>query len=242
MIKQFRLISLPETIDAPLSRYTSFDRLSDLLENRSLYFRRADLYKDSLEGTMSRSTLLQRPSFFEGATDHWIYETMPLIDGQTRKCVYVNCWHNSESESLQMWENYTIKNKGVMIKSSLNKIRMSIIDTQTEFLINPVQYINYEKGHISDTNSFYAFFHKDKSFEYEREVRFALIKNFKKIGTKNFDKLNLKKGILVLVNIDTLIEKIIISPYARDELVKKTSNLLKKYNLADKLESSSLKI
>jgi len=87
VIKQFRLISLPETIDAPLSRYTSFDRLSDLLENRSLYFRRADLYKDSLEGTMSRSTLLQRPSFFEGATDHWIYET--IVNWKINLCMKI---------------------------------------------------------------------------------------------------------------------------------------------------------
>ena len=167
---------------------------------------------------------------------------MPLIDSQTRKCVYVNCWHNSESESLQMWGNYTTKNKGVMIKSSLNKIKMSILDTLSEFLISPVRYTNYEKDHISDANSFYAFFHKDKSFEYEREVRFAFIKNYEKIGTKNFDQLDLEKGVSVPVNIDTLIEKIIVSPYAKGELVKKISNLLKKYKLSDRLESSSLKI
>lgn len=231
---------MPENIEAPLSRYMSIDKLSDFLQKKSLYFCRADLFKDPLEGTMSKSTLLQRPTFFEGGTDHWINVTMPLFDSQTRKCVYVNCWHNSESESLQMWKNYTSENKGIMIKSSLNRIRGSILDTKTEFLIHPVWYIDYEKGYISDSNSFYAFFYKDKSYEYEREVRFAFIKNFEKLGTKNFDQLVFEEGILIPVNIDTLIDKVVVSPYASNKFVGETKDLLKKYKLSHRLDSSSL--
>lgn len=239
MIKQFKPISLPHNIDAPLCRYLSHLKLKSLLEKKSIYFCRADLFSDSLEGTLSTPTILNRPEFFEGATDHWINVTMPLMDSQTRKCVYASCWHNNETESPKMWHKYSDMGKGLMIKSSLNRIRNSIQDIETEFLVNPVRYINHKKDYISDANSFYAFFHKSKLFEYERELRFALIKNFEKIGQPNFDSTVLEKGIFVPVDTNLLIEKIVLNPEAPDEIKAETYVLLKKHKLTDRLERSS---
>ena len=82
MIKQSNIISIPENIEAPLWRYMSIEKLKSLLKENALYFRRADLFDDPLEGNQSKATLDYRPKFFEGAKDSWINKTMPMIDAR----------------------------------------------------------------------------------------------------------------------------------------------------------------
>jgi len=234
MIKQSKILSLPENIEAPLWRYMSIEKMESLLKAKALYFRRADLFKDQLEGKHSVATIKNRPLFFAGAKDSWINKTMPMIDARIRKCVYVNCWHNNNAESGHMWDTYIKNNKGIAIKSSLNRIRNAILDKEREFLINPVRYIDYEKDHTSDANSFYAFFCKDQSYINEREVRFAFIENYERVGDENFDSLPLEEGIFVPVNNDLLIEKIIISPYTKDDDKDRIYNFLDEHKVRNK--------
>jgi len=138
-----------------------------------------------------------------------------------------------------MWDKYTKENKGIAIKSSLNRIRRAILDTEREFLINPVRYINYKKDHTSDANSFYAFFCKEESYINEREVRFAFDQNFERIGDADFDSLPLEEGIFIPVDNNLLIEKVIISPYTKDDDTNKIYNLLDENKLRDKLQRSA---
>jgi len=236
MIRQSPILSLPENIEAPLWRYMSIAKLESLLGESALYFRRADLFEDPLEGKHSAPTIGFRPIMFAGAKDTWIDETMPMIDARTRRCVYVNCWHNNESESAYMWDKYAREGKAIAIKSSLNRIRNAILDREREFLVNPVRYIDYQKDHTSDANSFYAFFCKDKSYQDEREVRFAFIENFERVGDADFDSLSLAEGILIPVDNDLLIEKVILSPYTKDEEAGNVHNLLLGSGLGDKFQ------
>jgi len=241
MIRQSSITSLPEDIEAPLWRYMSIAKLESLLIEKALYFRRADLFDDPLEGKHSSPTLAYRPIMFAGAKDSWINKTMPMIDARTRKCVYVNCWHNSDTESPYMWDKYTKKGKGIAIKSSLNRIRNGILDRKREFLVSPVRYIDYEKDHTSDANSFYAFFCKDKSYYHEREVRFAFIENFERVGEPDFDSLDLTEGIFIPVDNNLLIEKVIPSAYAdEDKEARQVYSLLAACGLAERFQHSVL--
>jgi hypothetical protein len=239
MIKQSKILSLPENIEAPLLRYMKVEKLESLLKESALYFRRADLFEDPLEGKQSASTIKDQPSFFAGATPPWLNDSMPLVDARTRKRVFVNCWHNNNTESVSMWDKYTKENKGVAIKSSLNRIRNAILDTETEFLVYPVNYINFEKDHTSDTNSFFTFFHKEISYKKEREVRFAFIQNFERIDSPDFDSLPLEEGIFIPVNNDLLIENIFLGPNTNDEDKNKIYQLLDENKLGDKLQQSA---
>ena len=238
MMKQSNILSIPENIEVPLWRYMSIEKLESLLRENALYFRRADLFEDPLEGNQSNATLDHRPKFFEGAKDSWIHKTMPMIDARVRKCVYVNCWHNSKSQSVYMWDAYTKDNKGIAIKSSLSRIRNAIIDTEREFLLSPVNYIDFEKDHTSDANSFYAFFYKDKSFFNEREFRFAFIQNFEHISKDEFDSLLFEEGVFIPVDVNLLIEKVIVSPHTNARDVKAIKKLLKSYKLSRGMELS----
>jgi len=228
MIKHSDIISVPQNIEAPLWRYMSMEKLASLLKEKALYFCRADLFEDPLEGTQSKATLDYRPKLFEGATDSWIHKTMPMLDARIRKCVYVNCWHNNKSESGYMWDIYAKDNKGIAIKSSLNRIRNAILDKEREFLLSPVNYIDFEKDHTSDANSFYAFFYKDKSFFNEREFRFAFIQNWEHISTSNeFDLLQFEEGVFIPVDVNLLIEKVVVSPHTKEREIRAIKKLLK---------------
>lgn len=238
MIRQSPILSLPENIEAPLWRYMSFDKLASLLKESALYFRRADLFEDPLEGRHSTPTLNHRPVMFAGATDSWLTKTMPTIDARTRKCVFVICWHNSDAESSIMWAKYARENKGRAIKSSLGRIRNAILDRDREFLVNPVRYIDYSKDHTSDANSFYAFFCKDRSYAEEREVRFAFIEHFELVGNDDFDSLALEEGIFIPVDIHLLVDKIILGPSTNDEDARRVRALLLASRLDDRSQHS----
>jgi hypothetical protein len=237
MIKQSISFSIPNNIDAPLWRYISIEKLKSLLEESALYFCRADLFKDPLEGTQSIPIIARRPIFFEGANDHWLYETMPMFDRRTRKCLYVNCWHNDHKESNYMWKKYSGK---IAIKSTLIKIKQSILDYEREFLISPVQYIDHKKDFTSDANSFYPFFCKAKKYSNEQEVRFAFIKNYEHIGDENFETLSFEKGIFIPINFFQLIEQIIIYPSASEDEYTSIYNYLRTFNIQEKLFHSQL--
>lgn len=232
-------MSVPENIEAPLWRYMSMEKLESLLREKALYFRRADLFEDPLEGNQSKATLNYRPKFFEGATDSWIHKTMPMIDARVRKCVYVNCWHNNKSESSYMWDAYAKDNKGIAIKSSLNRVRNAILDKEREFLLSPVNYIDFEIDHTSDANSFYPFFYKDKSFFNEREFRFAIIENWEHISNDEFDLLRFEDGVFIPVDVNLLIEKVIVSPHTKERDMKVIKKLLKSYKLSRRMELPS---
>ncbi|MBU4016836.1 DUF2971 domain-containing protein [Patescibacteria group bacterium] len=231
---------MPDNIDAPLWRYITYEKLTSLPTKRALYFSRSDLFTDTQEGTFSKETLKRRPIFFEGATDHWINVTMPLFDKRTKKCVYINCWHNNKNESKHMWMTYSESGKGIAIKSSLVRLKNAILDDKKEFLIRPVWYIDYEKEHISEANAFYPYFYKHISFQNEREFRIAVIENFEKIGAPNFDKLKFEPGLFIKVNIDILIENIYLSPFVSEVFTMKVFKLLEDYRITNKLQRSNL--
>jgi len=237
LIKQSIIINIPDNIDAPLWRYISIDRLILLLENSALYFCRADLFSDPLEGIQSGPTIAYRPVFFEGATDHWLSETMPMFDSRERKCLYVNCWHNNYHESEFMWKEYSAR---VAIKSSLKRIKSSILETGREFLVSPVNYIDHNKDFISDANSFYRFFCKNVSYKDEREVRFAVIQNYEHLGDEDFDTLTFDNGIFIPIDYSRLIEKIIMYPSIQSDEHNRIYDLLKTYNIQNKLFPSML--
>lgn len=237
MIKQSVIKFIPNYIDAPLWRYISLEKLQSLLTESALYFCRADLFEDPLEGTQSIPTIANRPKFYEGATEHWVEFTLPMFDLRTRKCLYVNCWHNNIQESIYMWEMYSGK---IAIKSTLQNIKHSILDTEREFLISPVDYIDHLKDAISEANAFYPFFCKDKKYYPEKEVRFAFIQNFEKIGDENFDNLPFEQGIFIPIDYSKLIEQIIVYPSVQDVEYEIIYDLLKKYNIQEKLFRSSL--
>jgi len=165
-------ITLPNDSDY-LWRYMSFEKFVSLLETKSLYFTRSDKFDDPFEGftpplikqdyerTVRDSNLLQE---FQ---KHW------------RKYTLCNCWHQAPEDSMAMWDKYHMQNSGIAIKTTFGDFKACLGDGYRVFLGN-IEYINHYEypvpNNIKELSMLYTwYFHKRKTFEYEREFRAIFI-------------------------------------------------------------------
>lgn len=104
-------------------RYMAFWKFISLLEDRSLYFARADRLGDPFEGSFPEENIAQRPSAYaeliKKYEDQGLFVRCPHIErplsfleaqSVLRQWVcqwtFVNCWHINELESAAMWRLY----------------------------------------------------------------------------------------------------------------------------------------
>jgi len=200
----------PKELDVPLWKYLDFTRFASLINTGSLYFARADQLLDPYEGSYP-------------LTDHH----------QTRKQVFLNCWHQSEHESAAMWELYAQKNEGLAIVSTFNKLESSFTVAEGHDIhFGQINYIDYSDIKKPSSDPIKPFAYKRKSFEHEKEVRAI-------IHCEDKDKC-LYKGIFIPININKVIDHIHVAPYADDWIVDLISNLLNKYGLSVPVTKSRL--
>jgi len=237
ILQQHLSYYIPPFIDAPLRRYMSLDKLDSVLSTNSLYFCRAGLLGDTYEGSTTMPSIKYRPKFYEGATQHYVEEGIPEIQKAWRQCTYVSCWHNNLNESALMWRTYGENNKAISVQTTLKKLQDSILDFDREYIFVPINYIDYEKDYISVGNAFEPFRHKQKAYDSEREFR-VIIDNLEIINEMFQKKVIPPEGFFINVNVKTLIESIIISPYSSSSFKNEVIRLLTDYNLNDRLSQS----
>jgi hypothetical protein len=124
-----------------------------------------------------------------------------------------------------MWEEYTHKGKGICIKSNIKRLKECFAeDEKHEVKIGTVSYIDYSTDYLPPENVYYIFTHKDKrKFGYESEVRaYVLMK-----GKEYRDQ----EGIYVPLSLDTLVEKIYISPTADEQFLNSVKSITEKCDL-----------
>jgi len=194
-------------------RYMDFTRLVNILEEQALFFRRADLFEDKFEGTMSgplRDYLANKdhPVSLESYS-----ETLRNI----RSCSFVNSWHMNEAESAAMWKMFSSSHQSICLQSTYLRLRGALPD---DVNIAVVKYILYERDQIPFDNAWWPLLHKRKAFEYERELRAVWS------DTESFDcpPERREQGIWKKVDLNALIESIYVSPGGEPwfaELVKK---------------------
>ena len=121
-------------------RYIDPLRLLVLLQTRSLYFTRADVFEDPFEGSLPKGNHLANkeqlirhvladartdaPEEFSGriATASALVNSVQDVTRRMRQCVYISCWHAGEAESLAMWKLYGMTNGSVAIQSTYKKL------------------------------------------------------------------------------------------------------------------------
>src|SRR5208337_1698405 len=153
-------------------RYLEFEHFVDLLSTRTLYFSRVDrVGDDPLEGLITDATFeaLSReiPWENDAAKNHFI-ETFKKTIHYAPFHHFINCWHMNERESMAMWKIYA--QKGIVIQSTIENLKNSIIDLTFNIHYAEVQYIT-ETDVIPINNIQIPFGYKRKSFEYEKEFR-----------------------------------------------------------------------
>jgi hypothetical protein len=93
-------------------RYIDLWKFEKMLTSKSIYFSRADKFKDPFEGkfTPDYSSHLS-PS---DAAFYEAYKIKPVdpvaketAHDSIRKCTFISCWHMAKIESPRMWDVYT---------------------------------------------------------------------------------------------------------------------------------------
>ncbi len=239
MIKLNHRHSVPDNIDKVLWRYIKIQKLELILKKQALFFPRSDLLGDEHEGSYSRPSIEYRKIFYEGATQHFLEEGLPEDNKDWRLFTFISCWHVDENESYAMWKLYSNKNKAIAIKSTIFLLKKAILDTEHEFCFFPVNYIDYEKDYIPESNAFSPFFYKRDIYMHEREFR-ILTDEVEKINDYRTNKCRPKKGLYIKIDVNTLINAIVVSPYSSDQYNNDARALLEKYNLSHKLMKSKI--
>lgn len=113
----------------------------------------------------------------------------------------VNCWHINDSENEALWKIYTNQGQGIAIETTVEKLEQSL-KYHKKIIIDKIRYEDFDTALIEKGHKYYSGFIKRKAFEYEKEYRAMVLLDEKDYG----------KGCFVEVELDTLIERIHISP------------------------------
>ena len=113
-----------------LWRYTNFEVFVNLLDTEALFFTRADKFEDPYEGFIPQSIMdAYKQSLMDvmGVNSAVFVEAIMKRHEASRKYVMCNCWHRNVVESMAMWEKYHMRNSGVAIKTTMEKMRNSLL-------------------------------------------------------------------------------------------------------------------
>jgi len=253
----------PEDKNAKIWRYMDFTKFVSLLDTNALFFSRLDcLSSDPYEGSFPMANINNRnkgltedviklyKSFFPSFDHDEYIKQSSWINREERKLFFINCWHLNEYESHAMWNQYSKNKGGIAIQSTFNRLCKSLSKIDRTIWIGKVKYIDYKTEAIPEDNALKPLLHKRKSFEHERELRAiaqpldpglkipyhitaAIEEILKKQG-------QLTRGIYLGVNLETLVERICVSPLSEEWLVNLVKSIAKKYNLDKEVEFSSL--
>ena len=241
-----KFIEKPKNENSKIWRYLDFAKFISILDRKALFFVRADKLSDQYEGAYSFSKDFE--SLIKKLTpqDKEILLSIPKF---TSQFVYVNCWSLIEYESSAMWKLYLKSDEGIAIQSTFKKLSECFSKTSAYIEgieIGKVKYIEYGKDN-TPPNKYLSFLYKRKSFEYEKELRaiVALISNEQIEEPKNKNNKKNEKdlgssGIYIPIDLDILIEKIFVSPTAKEWFKDLAESVVKKYKLKKVVKQSDL--
>jgi hypothetical protein len=240
-------IEIPDN-NQKIWRYMDFSKYVDLLVTSELHFTRADKLEDPYDcsGMQFFGDIYKRlpPAPPEGK------EWARKVNTFGRLFVYLNCWHMNDVESPALWKLYSEnKYETIAIQSTFGKldseiklkwprdgISISKVKYDPENAGKPIG--NPPEGRLFSCLGWENIIYKRKSFEHEQELRAFIFQRVDKLRENNtlqneahLEKLKKRpEYIRIKITPSDLIEKVYVSPHAKDlfvELVKNVSGELK---------------
>ncbi len=231
----------PENLNCRVWRYVDFTKFVALLNSESLFFCRADLFKDPYEGCYTELNNEIKHLFLKNIdilNHERIKEVTLKLSKWIRQWTYINCWHANEYESAAMWGLYSNSKESIAIETSYEKLK-NVLPERT--FLGLVNYIDYKNDYIPEGNTFNPFVHKRQSFMHENEVR-AIIQELPPKGEEKevFEINNELNGISIKIDLNELIEVIHISPVAENWFEELVVDISQKHGLNSKIIKSDL--
>lgn len=247
----------PKDKDTKIWRYIDILKFLSLIDNRALFFSRADYLGDPFEGSIPQTTGQINLNddvnsgnvggivYSDDGTPHEAFTTHDFF----RKTTYICSFHVNSYESAALWSKYTLSKQGVAIQSTFNKLCNCFhVDRDENEKISLVKYIDYSNA-SEDTiavqeSAYLPLIHKRKSFEHEKELRAILTfphQIFPHGGELPKEILdNFPKGLLIPVDLEILIEKIYVAPTSPPWIKDLLTSISRKYDLNKEIMQSSL--
>lgn len=224
MIKRNQEVGREFDDDQIVWKYFQYKNFIKMLETKTLYMGRADLYEDKREFL---ATELHAHCFKMSVED--LQKSVDRIKENT----YLSCWTMLEHESYLMWKAYSDLNTGIVVQSTPKRI-MDSYSGDDHIVIGKVSYID-ESTHSAQPfgaplNWYYLVFSKLWFYEDERELRLSF-EDFTKTGS------NVKP-----INLETLITGIRVAPKANDAFFEKIQGLVRSAGLKCRVLKSEIEI
>ncbi len=202
-------------------RYMNYDRFKFLVKEQKLYFCSVDTIKrdDPYEGSYYACDLLNE-------VDPSIAQNFVKQANSCGPSIAVNCWHLSKSESMAMWKLYS-GDKGIAIQTTVGKLKVAFDGFKDIVYIGEIVYTDEPIEHPNGwtVDMFMSCMTKRKCFEHEKELR-AFIWNTTKQVTREKDG-----SVIVPIKVNSLAEKVYLSPTSKGCLRAKVNALMKKNNI-----------
>ena len=249
-------IEIPDN-NQKIWRYMDFSKYVDLLTTSELHFTRADKLEDPYDCGGMQFFGEQYKQF--SSANPQVKERTRQVNTFERLFVYLNCWHMNNDQSAALWKLYS-ENKyeriaiqttfekldsEIKLKWSRDGIRISKVKYDLENAGEPIG--NPPEGRLFSILGWANIIYKRPSFAHEKELRAFIFQGYDKRkendtlrNEAHLKKLMKERDKFIRIPIDPakLIEKVYVSPHAKDlfvELVKKVSG-----GLADRVQKSDL--
>lgn len=236
-----------------LWRYVDLARYLDLLLKKQLFFSRADKFEDPFEGKSNKpgadeslkDHIKQIPK--ESRTKEDVEKAKQKIDEAKEKQrkkrteVTVSSWHANKDESFAMWKIYSKGNYGIALQTTYERLKHCFQATDKPVHIGTVIYYDEKCDPVPvNEDSFIPFLRKRRIYDYENEVRccYALSPD----SGKEFEwqQQDIYNGVFIPVDLDTMIERVYISPYSPKWLRDIVEGINKKFNLKKEIIHSKV--
>jgi hypothetical protein len=230
----------PET---KIWRYMDFTKFVFMLEERALFFSRADHLLDPFEGRASETSL---------KSDEALEPSLSRSDGAAgsgsgaRQRFFINSWHVNEHESIAMWKLFAKSDDAIAVESTYGRLRACLpanVGAEGEprgahIDAALVEYVDPEHSEKLPFD-FCEFLRKRKEFEHERELRAFFDVAWGEGATRKVD-LAEEAGRLVDVDLERLMVRIHLGPGSSAWYRGLVERLLRRFGFETHVKPSDL--
>lgn len=232
-----------------LWHYMDIPSFLALLTKKSLTFIRADLFEDKFEGIWPQKAakeidkkIIDNFSKLGSEYKSNFSESLNIL---MRKSTYINCWCKENSEMVHMWKIYS-KENGIAIETNYERLKESINTVET-VCPTEIRYVDFQKDNMDWKSNTLTVF-TVKKIEYKAESEFRLIMSspdlleereelVKSLNDERYNyRSNLYEKIPAVycpVEIEKLISKLYISPFAPTWYTNLIKDILERFGLKD---------
>src|ERR687898_80213 len=226
----------PSDMDGKIWQYMELAEFVSMLHRKALFFIRANKLRDPYEGIIPQFNNVIRSSEYNGNEEKQAFQNQEQSNHpiqrlpQTmlqqfqlyRELILINPWHYNEYESAAMWNLYSHENAGIAIQSTTTRLSKCFRRNNEDTIwIGKVQYLDFSNEWMEKTAN-----KEEKVSSFKPRI----------VNPRELTD----KGKYVSADLQILIEKVYIAPYAESWFKEVVESLLSKYQLNATVTKSDL--